>query len=289
MKRNVKMKILIALVFTILILAIIAGFFMHRRGDGEVRSAYDYTKVTTVTATKKAQKTTVKESGKTTKKAETKKADTTTTTLKKSQRKITIPGTYVSILNRYQEALSKKYGNQACLQNGVSNVLPELYEGTPLENVGFWVGDYNGDGTTDLIIGVVDGYSHYPYAILDYYTMDNNKQAYNVFQSQPKDYFSAISGKRIMEKVSDDKEFTAWYLYGLNSNGMALTFKEGLLRDQYANKKNPWFKADDMDGNTKNDTKVSNDAGKKRQKQFDNARVQLDFIKFSKFKPVAQK
>ena len=85
MKRNVKMKILIALVFTILILAIIAGFFMHRRGDGEVRSAYDYTKVTTVTATKKAQKTTVKESGKTTKKAETKKADTTTTTLKKSQ------------------------------------------------------------------------------------------------------------------------------------------------------------------------------------------------------------
>ncbi len=119
--------------------------------------------------------------------------------------------------------------------------------------------------------------------------MDNNKQAYNVFQSQPKDYFSAISGKRIMEKISDNKEFTAWYLYGLNSNGMALTFKEGLLRDQYANKKNPWYKADDMDGNTKNDTKVSNDAGKKRQKQFDNARVQLEFIQFSKFNPVAKK
>ena len=280
MKRNVKMKILIAVVFTILILGLIAGFFMNRRGDGEVRSAYDYTKVTTVTATKKAQKTT--------KKADSKKA-TTTTTLKKGQKKITIPGTYVSIMNKYQEALSKKWSNQSCLQNGVSNVLPELYEGTPLENVGFWVGDYNGDGTTDLIIGVVDGYSHYPYAILDYYTMDNNKQAYNVFQSQPKDYFSAISGKRIMEKISDNKEFTAWYLYGLNSNGMALTFKEGLLRDKYANKKNPWFKAEDMDGNTKNDTKVSNDAGKKRQKQFDNARVQLEFIKFSSFKPVATK
>ena len=41
MKRNVKMKILIAVVFTILILALIAGFFMNRRGDGEVRSAYD--------------------------------------------------------------------------------------------------------------------------------------------------------------------------------------------------------------------------------------------------------
>ena len=280
MKRNVKMKILIAVVFTILILGLIAGFFMNRRGDGEVRSAYDYTKVTTVTATKKAPKTT--------KKADSKKA-TTTTTLKKGQKKVTIPGTYVPIMNKYQEALSKKWGNQACLQNGVSNVLPELYEGTPLENVGFWVGDYNGDGTTDLIIGVVDGYSHYPYAILDYYTMDNNKQAYNVFQSQPKDYFSAISGKRIMEKISDNKEFTAWYLYGLNSNGMALTFKEGLLRDQYANKKNPWYKADDMDGNTKNDTKVSNDAGKKRQKQFDNARVQLEFIQFSKFNPVAKK
>ncbi|MBQ1664340.1 MAG: hypothetical protein II057_07305, partial [Clostridia bacterium] len=104
MKRNVKMKILIAVVFTILILALIAGFFMNRRGNGEVRSAYDYTKVTTVTATKKAQKTTVKESGKTTKKAETKKADsgkaaTTATTLKKSQRKITIPGAYVPIMN----------------------------------------------------------------------------------------------------------------------------------------------------------------------------------------------
>ncbi len=289
MKRNVKMKILIAVVFAILILALIAGFFMNRRGDGEVRSAYDYARKTTVSATKKAEKTTVKESGKTTKKANSKKSDTATTTLKKSQKKVTIPGTYVGILNDYKEALTKKWGNQACLQNGVSNVLPELYEGTPIENVGFWVGDYNGDGTTDLIIGVVDGYSHYPYAILDYYTLDNNKQAYNVFQSQPKDYFSAISGKRIMEKVSDDKEFTAWYLYGLNSNGMALTFKEGLLRDKYANKKNPWFKADDMDGNTKNDTKVSNDAGKKRQKQFDNARVQLEYIQFSKFNPVAKK
>ena len=153
MKRNVKMKILIAVVFTILILGLIAGFFMNRRGDGEVRSAYDYTKVTTVTATKKAPKT-------------TKKA-TTTTTLKKNQKKVTIPGTYVPIMNKYQEALSKKWSNQTCLQNGVSNVLPELYEGTPLENVGFWVGDYNGDGTTDLIIGVVDGYQHYPYAILD--------------------------------------------------------------------------------------------------------------------------
>lgn len=276
MKRNVKMKILIALVLFLLLAALIAGFFVHRRGDGEVRSAYDYTKVTTVTATKKAEKT-------------TKKSSTTTTTLKKGQKKVTIPGTYVAIMNRYQEALSKKYGNQACLQNGVSNLLPELYEGTPLENVGFWVGDYNGDGTTDLIIGVVDGYSHYPYAILDYYTMDNNKKAYNVFQSQPKDYFSAISGKRIMEKVSDDKEFTAWYLYGLNSNGMALTFKESILRDKYANEKNPWFKADDMDGNTDNDTKISNTAGKKRQKQFDNARVQLDYIQFSKYHPVQTK
>lgn len=289
MKRNVKMKILIALVLAIILAVAIAGFFMNRRGDGEVRSAYDYTKVTTVTATNKAQKTTVKESGKTTKKAETKKADTTTTTLKKNQKKVTIPGAYVRILNKYQEAISKKYGNQACLQNGVSNVLPELYEGEALKNVGFWVGDYNGDGTTDLIIGVVDGYTHYPYAILDYYTMDNNKQAYNVFQSQPKDYFSAISGKRIMEKVSDNKEFTAWYLYGLNSNGMALTFKEGLMRDKYANKKNPWFKADDMDGNTDNDKKISNDAGTKRQKQFDNARVQLDYIQFSKYHPVATK
>lgn len=285
MKRNVKMKILIAVVFTILILALIAGFFMNRRGDGEVRSAYDYTKVTTVTATKKAKTTKKADS----KKADTKEAATKATTLKKSQKKVTIPGTYVPIMNKYHEALSKKWSNQACLQNGVSNVLPELYEGTPLENVGFWVGDYNGDGTTDFIVGVVDGYSHYPYAILDYYTMDNNKQAYNVFQSQPKDYFSAISGKRIMEKISDNKEFTAWYLYGLNSNGMALTFKEGILRDQYANKKNPWFKAEDMDGNTKNDTKVSNDAGKKRQKQFDNARVQLDFVKFKNFKPVASK
>ena len=58
MKRNVKMKILIAVVFAILILALIAGFFMNRRGDGEVRSAYDYARKTTVSATKKAEKTT---------------------------------------------------------------------------------------------------------------------------------------------------------------------------------------------------------------------------------------
>lgn len=282
MKRNWKYKILIALLFLVVLAALIIGFFVSRSGDGSgVQSAYHFT--TTTTTTKKADAK--KDSKKTETVKSTKKADksTKTTTAADGKKRIVVPGTYVSILNKYQDALQNKSKIEALRKAGISTLLPELYEGKPLENVGFYVDDFNGDGSTDLIIGVVDGYSHYPYAILDYYTLDNNGKALNVFQSQPKDYYTACTNARILEKASDGGAYTAWYLYGLNSNGMSLTFKEGLLRDRTANADKPWFKASDLDGDTGNDKHVSNDAGKTRQKQLDNARVQLKYLDFTKY------
>lgn len=292
MKSNVKTKILIALFFLILIAALLAVFFANRRGNGEIRSAYDYTVKTTVSATVKEKKTTKKaDSEKADAKKTTEKADakaTTTTTLKKGQKKITVPGTYVTILNKYQDALKARSGEGALLRAGISPLLSKLYEGVPADNVGFYVDDFNGDGTTDLLIGVVNGYDHYPYAILDYYTLDNYGEAYNVFQSEANDYYTACTKARVLEKGSVGKDYTEWYLYGFNSNGMALTFKEGLIRDREANAKKPWFQAEDMDGNVNNDHHVKNDVGTKRQKQLDNARIQLTFTPFSKYKPVTK-
>ena len=69
---------------------------------------------------------------------------------------------------------------------------------------------------------------------------------------------------------------------------LALTFKEALIRDRDANEKKPWYQSDDMDGDVKNDHHVKNEVGKKRQKQLDNARVQLTFTPFSKYKPVTK-
>lgn len=256
MKQNVKTKLIIALVLLVLLAVLIAGFFLSRRGDGEVRSAYNYT-----TTTKVAEETT-----------------------KPAKKKVVVPGAYVSILNAYQDALENKSNLYALRKAGLSTLLTEGYEGdNPQKNVGFYVDDYNDDGTTDLIIGFVDGYEHYPYGVLDFYTLDTEGNAVNVFQSQPRDYYTAVTNARFLEKLSDRQQYTAWYLYGLNNNGTNLTFKEGLLRDYTANKTEPWFQAEDMDGKTANDKHLKTDAGKKRQKQLDNARVQLDYTAFSKY------
>lgn len=264
MKQNVKYKVLIAIAFLVILAAVIAAFFLTRSGNGGIQSAYDFNTTKTVTQV-------------------TKKGDTKTTTLPSGKKRVVIPGAYVSILNKYQDALNGKLRGQALLQNGVSPLLAEMYEGTPLENVGFYVDDFNGDGTTDLLIGVVDGYKHYPYAVLDYYTLDNNGKAFQVFQSDTKDYFSACTNARFLEKLTDSKNYTAWYFYGLNSNGMALTYKEGLLRDYSANKDKPWYRTDDLDGDTSNDKHVKNDVGTKRQKQLDNTRIKLNYITFAKY------
>lgn len=284
MKPNVRYKIIIALVFLLLIAALIFGFFNSRRGNGEVQSAYDYTRATTVTATKKTTKKAdtkaddKKDTGKTTKKAET-----TTEKLANGKKRITVPGTYVSVLNRYQDALKAKSNETACLKAGVSNLLPELYEGNPQDNVGFYLNDFNGDGTMDLIIGVMKGYSHYPYAILEYFTLDNNGDAYSVFRSEPEDYYTLCNKAQVLEKATDGDKYTVWYLYGFNSNGMSLTFKQGLLRDKYANAKSPWFLAKDLDGDSSNDKHLKKEDGKARQADLDANRKQLTFTKFSSY------
>lgn len=284
MKPNVRYKIIIALVFLLLIAALIFGFFNSRRGNGEVQSAYDYTRATTVTATKKTTKKAdtkaddKKDTGKTTKKAET-----TTEKLANGKKRITVPGTYVSVLNRYQDALKSKSNETACLKAGVSNLLPELYEGNPQDNVGFYLNDFNGDGTMDLIIGVMKGYSHYPYAILEYFTLDNNGDAYSVFRSEPEDYYTLCNKAQVLEKATDGDKYTVWYLYGFNSNGMSLTFKQGLLRDKYANAKSPWFLAKDLDGDSSNDKHLKKEDGKARQADLDANRKQLTFTKFSSY------
>lgn len=283
MKPNVRYKIIIALVFLLLIAALIFGFFNSRRGNGEVQSAYDFTRATTVTATKK---TTKKADAKADdKKADsqktTKKAETTTEKLANGKKRITVPGTYVAVLNKYQDALKAKSNEQTLLKSGLSTLLPELYEGNPQDNVGFYLNDFNGDGTMDLIIGVMKGYSHYPYAIVDYYTLDNNGDAYSVFQSEPKDYYTLCNKAQVLEKATDGDKYTVWYLYGFNSNGMSLTFKQGLLRDKYANAKSPWFLAKDLDGDSSNDKHLKKEDGKARQADLDANRKQLTFTKFS--------
>lgn len=254
MKQNVKTKLIIALILLVILAALIAGFFLTRRGDGDIHSAYDYNK------TKVSEETT------------------------KAKKKIVVPGAYVSILNKYQDALEAKSNLYTLRREGLSTLLTEAYDGEDAQkNVGFYVDDYNDDGTTDLIIGFVDGYKHYPYAVLDYYTLDNEGKAVNVFQSQPRDYYTAVTKARFLEKLSDRQNYTAWTLYGLNNNGTNLTFDEALLRDYTVNKEEPWFVADDMDGKTSNDVHIKTETGKTRQKQLDNARIQLEYTPFAKY------
>ena len=153
MKRNVRYKIIIALVFLLILAGLIFGFFSSRRGNGEVQSAYDYTRATTVTATKKTTKKA--DTKDTDTKKTTKKAETTTEKLAEGKKRITVPGTYVTVLNKYQDALKARSNKTALQKAGLSTLLPELYEGNPQDNVGFYLNDFNGDGTMDLIIGVV--------------------------------------------------------------------------------------------------------------------------------------
>ncbi len=256
MKRNVKIKILLGVVLLIAIVALVVAFFMGRRGDGELHSAYEYANISTETTTKAVTK-------------------------KYSKSEAKVPSAYKSVINKYEKALTEQVNLKTAQKRGLSGLLPELYDGKPLENVGYWIGDFNGDGTNDLLIGVVDGYEHFPYAVLDYYTLDEDGKAYNVFQSQPGDYYSVLKDGKIMEKISDTSKLTMWYTYRLNKSGNALVYEEGIIRDRYTNSKNPWYHTEDIDGSTENDIKITNDDGKAQQKALDKTRAQLKYITFA--------
>ncbi|MGL5259826.1 MAG: hypothetical protein ACRC7V_06920 [Lachnospiraceae bacterium] len=101
---------------------------------------------------------------------------------------------YTEILNAYSVALNEKWDGNAIMEQGLNLTTIDLYDGVPLDNIGYAIMDLDGNGTDELIIGTTTSVTDdfYSKLILDLYTLDQDNASIQVFSSTVRDrYFNA--------------------------------------------------------------------------------------------------
>lgn len=105
-----------------------------------------------------------------------------------------VPAVYAELLDTYVAALNEKWDGSALMKQGLNLLALDLYDGAPMDNIGYAVMDIDGNGTDELVIGttasVTDDF--YGKVIFDLYTLGQDGVRIQVLSSTARNrYFYA--------------------------------------------------------------------------------------------------
>ena len=164
---------------------------------------------------------------------------------------------YAEILDKYQEALSRKWGGEKLLRENMSLLCQAFYEDEPLQKVGFAFLDLNGDGQWELLIGAAEGEDTLQNVIFDAYTLVEDTPV-QLFCGQEREryylYEEEAGGYEIADVASSGAQQSAWYYYMVDGTEMKVV--QAIVYDAAADAEHPWYMAYDDDWDVTNDTPV---------------------------------
>ena len=134
-----------------------------------------------------------------------------------------IPAAYAELLDTYITALNEKWDGNALLAQGLNLIALDLYDGAPLDNIGYTVKDLDGNGTDELVIGttanVTDDF--YGKVIFDLYTLGQDDTRIQVLSSSARNRYFYAGEKLFVDlgSSSADDSTNATMCY----EGMGLT------------------------------------------------------------------
>ena len=105
-----------------------------------------------------------------------------------------MPVAYAELLDTYITALNEKWDGNALMAQGLNLIVLDLYDGAPMDNIGYIVVDLDNNGTKELVIGttanVTDDF--YSKIIFDLYTLGQDGTRIQVLSSSARNrYFYA--------------------------------------------------------------------------------------------------
>ena len=105
-----------------------------------------------------------------------------------------MPVAYAELLDTYITALNEKWDGNALIGRGLNLIALDLYDGAPLDNIGYVLVDLDNNGTNELVIGttanVTDDF--YGKVIFDLYTLGQDGTRIQVLSSSARNrYFYA--------------------------------------------------------------------------------------------------
>ncbi len=152
---------------------------------------------------------------------------------------------YKAILDGYYTAFSEGWGISRFTESGL-NYMPAMYAGDMLNNVGFYVGDLDGDGREELSIGAMGGDDFVVNMIYEFYTLnaDGTEASQQMSSTERQRYYMCEDNSFIFQSSESAARSTTIY-YKLEDSGFLFT--SAVVYDAAMQDDAFWFSTTDYD------------------------------------------
>ena len=186
---------------------------------------------------------------------------------------------YQDILEKYRTALREGWDEEKLTQNGLSYMLRYSTEEKDRDAVGYMILDINNDGTGELFIGKQPE-GKYQETIYQIYTLKNGKPVLVADGSERDGYFLCVDNSTIYREGSGSAFDGFFFSYILDPGAEKLRMVEGLLFDERADEKNPWFFVQSDDFDASKGQPITEDQFNKAQDAFASNIKQIEYKSF---------
>lgn len=240
MKHNINLKRIVLNIVTLSILAVSFTGCEEDRDDTLIEISTDSS--TTTISESSTESTTEKD---TTEEITTETTTTEAATTTESATDYTLPGTtsqntaaYKTILDQYHTALSENWEFEALTNNNLNHMCA-FYKNTGLTDIGYAFYDIDGNGTNELLIGIVSQ-DNRGGDVFDIYTLTDDKPVM-LAQSGERDMYTLCQNGMVSEAGSNSAANSFYKFYEFKSGTSKLTLVEAVVIDGQWNPDNPYF------------------------------------------------
>lgn len=96
---------------------------------------------------------------------------------------------YAVVVGEYYTAMEEEWDASALMDAGLNYMIAECYQNNPLENIGYAIIDFDGDGIEELLIGAMVEDEFYSNMIFELYTLDDKGVHRLVFDSSERNRY----------------------------------------------------------------------------------------------------
>lgn len=115
-----------------------------------------------------------------------------------------VPEAYAAVIGAYCTALSEGWDAARMMEAGLNYMTADSFFTAPLEEIGFWIADLDGDGTEELAIGSRTEDAFYGKLVFSLYTLREDGTTLLLFDSKERDRFYYTGGFRFANLGSCD-------------------------------------------------------------------------------------
>lgn len=109
---------------------------------------------------------------------------------------VEVPKEYENLIKSYETALSESWDGGKLMDNDLNFMMADCYGSNPFKQIGYWVGDIDGDGVSEFVVGAISAGADdfYGKLIFDCYTLDVNGSCVKVFGSEERNRYYYAGG-----------------------------------------------------------------------------------------------